>query len=243
MAPFAQHTPEQMIVIDRNMRKRVPAMNEVYLKHNQVFLVSGPSPGMDLFATFPIRTVDDLKGRKIGASGSFGQWFRGTSGVVVTSAMIESYTSIKNGVYEGYPISIGLAYPFKTYQVAPYYTEINFGTQPTSGVTVHTGTWNGFPDFVKDIFREAAEMWPKWSIETDTARETMFRERMEKEGVKFYTMPLSERRRWTMMMPNIAQQWAASVEEKGFPARAVLTAFMDELRALKVEIPRQWDRE
>lgn len=76
-APFAKHSMAQMITIDRNMRKKIPEMNKAYLDHNQVFLDSGVSHSMDLFTKFPVRTVDDLKGHKLGASGAFGQWLRG----------------------------------------------------------------------------------------------------------------------------------------------------------------------
>ena len=44
-------------------------------------------------------------------------------------------------------------------------------------------------------------------------------------------------------MPNIAKEWADRLEARKVPGRAVLSAFMDELRARKIDIARQWDRE
>jgi hypothetical protein len=55
-------------------------------------------------------------------------------------------------------------------------------------------------------------------------------------------MPLAERKRWATMMPNIAKEWAEAQESRGLPGRAVLTAYMDELRALKTEMIREWDK-
>jgi len=68
MAPFSGETVDQMPIIDANMRKIVPGMADGYLKHGQVFLVSGVSPDYDLFTTFPVTSIDDIKGRKIGVS-------------------------------------------------------------------------------------------------------------------------------------------------------------------------------
>ena len=68
VTPFVGHSPNQMVTIDRNMRKRVPELNKVYAKFDQVFLHSGVSPSMQLFTNFPVRKFEDLKGHKIGAS-------------------------------------------------------------------------------------------------------------------------------------------------------------------------------
>lgn len=242
-APFARHTTTQMITIDRNVRKKVAALNEAYAKHNQVFIQSGANHTMELFTTFPVKTIDDLKGRKLVSSGALGQWLRGTGAVVVSSSMNQSYQNIKNGVYQGYPIGVTLAFAYKTYQAAPYMTKTHFGVTPTSGITVNTDTWKSLPGEVRKIFRDVAQDWPSWQINEDDARYAKFAGIMKKKGVKFADMAPAERKRWAMSMPNIAQEWAERQEKRGLPGRATLTAFMDELRAMKVDVARQWDRE
>ena len=243
MAPFTNETSEQIVAIDASIRKRVPAMNEAYLKHNQEFLVSGVSPQYDLFTTFPVKTLDDLKGRKIGVSGVLGQWFRGLDTTVVTSAMVESFTSIRSGIYDGYPISINLAFPFKTYEAAKYYTKVELGVSTSPALSVNLDTWKKLPGYAQEIFRETAAKWPVWQIEEDEQRRNRFIGLMKKKGVEFAELPQSERVRWAKSMPNIAQEWAARQEEKGLPGKAVLAAYMDELRGHKVQILREWDKE
>ena len=66
---------------------------------------------------------------------------------------------------------------------------------------------------------------------------------MKKKGVKMVDLPEAERRRWAKAMPNIAMEWANKLEKRKVPGRAVLTAFMDEMRSRKIDIARQWDRE
>jgi TRAP-type C4-dicarboxylate transport system substrate-binding protein len=243
MIPFHDATPAQMVAIDGAMRKRLAALNEQYAKHKQVFLQSSAAPGMDLFTTFPVKGVDDVKGRKLGASGAMGFYLRNTGAVVVNSSMLDSYTSIKNGVYDGYPISVGLAFPYRTYQAAKYRLAINFGVTATSAVSVNAGTWSKLPDFAQAIFRDAAVAWSAGILKIDAARDAGFVAGMQKAGVVVTPISKDERRKWAMTMPNIAQEWAQAQEDKGLPGKRVLAALLDEIRGSKIEIARHWDRE
>ena len=55
-------------------------------------------------------------------------------------------------------------------------------------------------------------------------------------------LPEAERRKWIDRLPDLAGEWVAANESKGLPARALLKAYMDGLRAHGEEPERQWDR-
>ena len=243
VTPFVGHDSVQMITIDRNMRKRVPELNKLYAEYDQVFLQSGSSPSMQLFTKFPVRKFEDLKGHKIGASGSMGLWLCNTGAVWVSSSMLNSFTDIKNGLYDGYPISEVLAFPYKTYEVAKYLTRTGFGVSATSAITVNTDTWNDMPKHARDIFRDVAQNYGAWQSGIDRGKINKFVGIMKKKGVKVFDMPVAERKRWAMRLPNLAKEWADRLEKRGLPGRKVVKAFMDEARAMKVSIARHWDRE
>jgi TRAP-type C4-dicarboxylate transport system substrate-binding protein len=243
VTPFVGHNAAQMVTIDRNLRKRVPELNKLYEKYDQVFLHSGVSDSMQLFTKFPVKKFEDLKGHKIGASGSMGLWLKNTGAVRVNSSMLNSFTDIKNGLYDGYPISELLAFPYKTYEVAKYLTRTKFGVSATSAITVNTDTWNDMPAHAREIFRDVAQDYGKWQIEVDTGKFSKFVGIMKKKGVKIYEMPEEERQRWANQLPNLAKEWADRLEKLGMPGHKVVQAFMDEARALNVPIARNWDRE
>ncbi len=243
MAPFGRHTMEQVLEIDKAVRAQVPAMNQAFLDHNQVYLTSAASGTMNLFTTFPVRSIDDLRGRKLGASGSMGHWLRGTGAVVVNANMAASYTDIRNGLYEGYPISVALAFPYKTYEAAKKMTRVHFGISATSSLTVNRDTWEKFPAYVKQIFRDVAKGWAPTQARIDLAKHNKFISIMKKKGLTITDLSEKERKRWAKAMPNIAAEWADGLEKRGIPGRAVLTAYMNELRARNIDIARQWDRE
>ncbi len=242
MVPFSGETVDDIISIDANIRKKVPNMNDGYTKHGQTFLISGVSPMYDLFTTFPVKSIDDLKGRKIGVSGVLGQFFRGTGATTVSSAMVESYTSIRSGVYDGYPISIGLAFPFKTYEAAKIYTQVSFGVATGTAITVNNGVWASFPRYVKDIFRDVAQKWPHWQVAADKAKGAKFARIMKKKGVKFNKMAHKERLRWANTMPNISREWAKRQDKKGLPGSKVLAAYFSELKRVNAKGLRDWSK-
>ena len=51
----------------------------------------------------------------------------------------------------------------------------------------------------------------------------------------------AERQKWIDGLPDLAGRWVAAAEQRGYPARSVLEAFMDEFRRRGGEPLRDWD--
>ena len=158
--PFTKETRAQLTAIDADLHAKIPAMMKAYTDHNQIFIHSGVNDSMQLFTKFPVKRFEDLRNKKLGSSGSFAQWLRGTGAVAVNSSMADSYTNIKNGVYDGYPIGIILSFVYKTYAAAKYYTEVDFGPTVSSALTFNLDTWKALPSYAHKIIREEAAKWP-----------------------------------------------------------------------------------
>ncbi|MCW5771506.1 MAG: TRAP transporter substrate-binding protein DctP [Rhodospirillaceae bacterium] len=241
--PFVVADPKLMTEIDAAVRKKVPAIDKMYEKYGQIYLAGGAEHSMQLFSKFPVKKYEDLKGHKIGGSGALGNYIRGTGAVLVNSSMLDSYTSIKNGLYDGYPIIIYLAFPYKTYEVAKQYTVTDFGSTTVAALTVNAKAWATFSDCLKKAFRETAEGWSQQYVKVNTERMEKFTPLIKKSGVAFSTLSPAERKRWAMVLPPLAKQWATALEAKGLPANAVVKAFMEEARARSINPPREWDKE
>lgn len=242
MMPFGIQDSMTHIEVDAKLRAQIPEMNQTYLKFNQIFLAGAPSASMQLFTTFPVSKYEDLKGRKIGASGNLGHLLRGTGATIVTASMAQSYTDIKNGLYDGYPIHVGLSFPYQTYKAAKYYTETNFGINSIPALSVNKKTWDGFPAFLREIFKKATAKYPIAYAKMDDAKIKKFSGIMKKKGVKFSKLSDAERKRWAKTMPNLASEWIARLEPKGLPVRKLVKAYMDEVRRVNPNVIRHWDR-
>ncbi len=241
--PFGTADIHALTRIMRDVRKTVPEMDDTWTNLNQVYLGTGVNDTIHMMTKFPVRRYEDLKGHKLGASGTMGNYLLNTGAVVVSSSMNQAYLHIKNGLYDGYPISWGLGFAYKVYQSAPYLTKVNIGAIAATGLSVNTDSWKKLPGWVQTIFREVAVSWQDRHASVSLGKSKKFESIMVKAGAKVSEFPMEERRRWAHALPNVAKQWADRLEKKGLPARRVLAAYMGGLRAVKAEIVRDWDKE
>jgi TRAP-type C4-dicarboxylate transport system substrate-binding protein len=243
MIPFGITDIEKMRGVDSRVRARVPQMNQQFEKYNQLYLAGAMADNTHMFTKFPIQTVDDIKGHKIGSSGVLAHSLRGTGAVAVTANMAQAYVDIKNGVYEGYTMGEALALPYRSFEVAPYLTRTYFGITVVPCLTVNKDAWAKLPEHARKIIQDVAVEWVQKHTETDKQRLVDFTKQMVDKGLKISEMPFAERQRWARTMPNVAREWADNMDKQGLPGSAILTAYMDEVRAAGAPVVRQWDRE
>ncbi|MGE3934204.1 MAG: TRAP transporter substrate-binding protein DctP [Rhodospirillaceae bacterium] len=243
MIPFGITDSFDMLKVDARVRQRVPEMNKQFDKYNQILLSSSISENMHMFTNFPIKTVDDMKGHKIGSSGTLGHVLRGTGAVLVTAAMTQSYLDIKNGVYEGYTIGEGLAFPYRTFESAQYLTRTYFGVTTVPSLAINKDAWNKLPEHARQIIQEVATEWAQRSVAMDRERLKHDTDAMVAKGLKVHDLPTEERQKWAKAMPNVAKEWADNMDKQGLPGAKLLTAYMDEVRASGKPVVRQWDKE
>ena len=63
------------------------------------------------------------------------------------------------------------------------------------------------------------------------------------KGGKIAKLPDAQRDEWARTMPNVARDWAESLEKKGMPGKAYLSAYMDAMRGAGQSVSRDWDKE
>lgn len=243
MVPFLT---EDVLLLSRIINKlhaTLPEFPAQYDKFNQVRIGGSGIDSYELLTTFPVKKVDDLKGRKISTAGAALAWLRGTGATPVQANMMEYYNSTKTGVYEGF-IIFPSSFPAMKYpEVAPYITKVGFGAQYTVALTVNKDTLRKLPEPVRKIMVEVAE---QWGIESDkaymTAGQTGYKS-LPGFKAQLFELPLEERVKWAKMMPNIAKEWAQSMDKQGLPGSKALAIFMDEVRKAGIKPARDWDKE
>lgn len=242
MAPFGTPDPLQMVEIIEAIQDKVPAFNDMWADYNQIHIASGPSSSWELFTTFPVEKFEDLAGRRIGASGVSANYLVGTGAVVIDSVMTEGFNAMATGLYEGYPATIGLAFPYKFHQVAEYGTLTGFGSVLSGALTMNKDKWDSMPEAVQQIFLEVGRGWSRAYAQVEVDRVAQFRAKMEEEGAKITALTDEERKRWAGVLPDIGKNWAAGLDARGLPGTEVLQTYMGELRTRGIDLPRQWDK-
>ena len=242
VAPFLT---TDIVLLSRVMNKlhdTLPAFTQQYDKFNLVRLGGTGADLFELLTTFPVKSVDDVKGRKIGTAGAALAWLRGTGATPVQSNMMEYYNSTKTGVFEGF-IVFPSSFPAMKYpEAAPYMAKVGFGAQYSVVLTMNKDSLKKLPPAVQKILQEVGREWAAKSDEAYmTAGEKGYAS-LPSFKATLYEFPDAERKKWANAMPNIAKEWAAAMEKQGIPGNQALAALMDEARKAGIKPVRDWDR-
>ena len=239
--PFATSDHKLLIAIFDKLMVENPKAADEWTKNNMVPLGSYVTDSYDLYTNFPIKSMDDLKSRKINAPGTAANWLQGTGAVPVDGALTTYYTNIQTGVTEGaLTFAVGVM-PIRLYEVAKYITRVNIGSMYVGGVGCNKQFLEKLPKEVQDAFRAAGKMVSTnhgndISARVDTALDDM----VKKHGCTMTTLPDAERAKWIKGLPNIAKIWT---DANGAPAKEVLAAYFTALRAAGVKPGRDWDKD
>ena len=241
--PFTSNDVTLMSVMVDALAEKYPKMKDQWKPFNQVPLASaGVVDSYQVMANKPIRTAADFKGLKLGAAGPNLPWVQGLGAAGVSSNMAIVYNSIQTGVYNGVVLHAGGGKNMKLYEVAPYLVKVNFGAATAFTLTVNTNTWDKLNDNQKSALSEAAQ---QWAIVTGTngSADGVLGEMIFREKGTVIEIPSEERAKWAAAMPPFALNWAADMESKGLPGKAVLTDYMATMRAAKQPVLRAWDKQ
>jgi TRAP-type C4-dicarboxylate transport system substrate-binding protein len=221
----------------------VPEFNNEWTKYKQVFLASIATDTDYILTKFPVTKIEDIKGKKMGASGSLSLWIDGIGGVPVQGDFATHFNNVKTGVYDGLiAFSTGF-YPNKIHQVAPYATRIDLGSMVIGCVSINKAFFDKLPPEVQKIFKDVGKDYTMRvsGLLNNLAKD--FETKMAAEGAKFSRLSPEERKKWATTMPNIGKNWVERTEARGLPARKVFAAYMQKLRDNNVPLVREWDKE
>ncbi|MBN1237020.1 MAG: C4-dicarboxylate TRAP transporter substrate-binding protein [Gammaproteobacteria bacterium] len=241
--PFVTDDYQMIFEIFNELHETMPELREAWTAQNQRFLGGSVLDTYHLMTNFPVRTVEDLRGRKILAPGPSAAWLEGTGAVPVDGGLTTYYTQIQTGVADGVLTILTGAPPYRIHEVAPYITLVGIGAQLTGGMAINLDTWERLPAEVQEVFTELGTAYSEGVAAELGVRYENGLKSMQEEGAVVYELPMEEKRKWLDGMPNIAGRWAEASERRGYPAKKVLQAYMDAVRARGGEPLRNWDEE
>lgn len=242
--PFVTTNPAMVSKTVDELVETYPAYKEAWDSFNQVYLTNmAVFDTYQIFSKKPIKSLADLKGLKINGGGVNLRWLEGFGAVGVPGSLTKYYNNMKTGIVDAFMLWPESVVGRKMYEVAPYMLKADLGSANSKAVTMNKDTWNKLPDEVKGVIQKAAiayrDHMSKKAMEVAEASYKAF----EANGGTIHEMSEAERLDWAKRMPNIAESWAEYLEGKGIPGRAVLTSYMDAMRANNQPILRNWDKE
>jgi len=242
VAPFGSDNIELVTKITADLQKSIPGMNDAWAKNGLVYLGGAALDSYHLWTTFPIKSIDDLKGKKLSAPGPSANWVKDTGAVAVAGSLQTYYNDIKTGVSDGTLTFSTGAWGAKVHEVAPNITKVNFGAMFAGGLAINKARFDKMNPEVKKVLQDVAAEYSLRFAKAQSEAAAGLIKQMEGAGAKVTELSPAERKRWAATLPNVAKAWAEDLDKKGMPGSKVLAGYMDGLRKAGVELPRDWSK-
>jgi TRAP-type C4-dicarboxylate transport system substrate-binding protein len=187
------------------------------------------APPASIMAKDPIRTMQDLKGYELRATGAGVQPLKLLGAVPVSMPMPATVEALQKGVVKGILSSTDILMDFNFAEQVFYTTRSDLQTT-AFGVVMNMDTWNSLPDDVKKVMDDLAREHSMWTGKyvDDHGHESL---EWSKKNHKHEYIELSaeEYAKWHEMMAPIVDDWLKKTAENGLPAKE----FLADLMALK----------
>ncbi len=236
--PFATEDHRMIIEIFDELSVTLPELKDSWADNGMVHLSSLITDSYDIYATFPVTSMEDLQNRRLNAPGTSANWLQGTGATPVDGALTTYYTNIQTGVTEGTLSFASGILPTRVYEVAPELTRVGIGSMYFGGLAANKDFFERLPAPVQDAMMQAARATS--IAHGDYVAELAERalEEMQAAGLTIHELPADEKAAWVNGLPNIVEPW---LDQTGEAGRTVLQAYFDALRARGVTPLRNWD--
>ena len=238
--PFSSSDQMLMNKVGYELHTPVPYMQNQLVKNNVKYIGHMGWDSYQLVTTFPVRSIADLKNKKISGAGPNLEWIKVVGAVPVQGNLTEWYTSMQTGVVDGVLATVSWMVGFKFYEVAKYCGLADFGSVPGTAFGMNLDAFNELPKKIQDIILETGaelhiRVGAQGLIDYDKAMKIL-----KANNVKFYQFTFGQRKEWANMMPNIPARFAKQYEAKGIPARSIVKFVIDAQKKAGYTFPREW---
>jgi len=238
--PFVTQTVAQAINTMNLLNAEQPAMKEEWAKQNIRFFGSCVSDGYSLYTKKPIEKLSDLEGLKILGGVSLAPWIEPLGASLVATGIPQMYSQVQTGVGDGVLLISTGAYPLKLHEVAPHVTRVDTGPLTFGGFGINADTFEALPEDVQQVLAELGAEYSEENARLIVEREKKVFEAFEKEGAQVAEMPMEQKKEWVDRMPDLGKAWVEDTEKAGVPARDIMKAFMETVKAQGAEPLRDW---
>jgi len=183
----------------------------------QIMFLHAHGPGLIHTRDKEVKTLADLEGLKIRATGMSAVLAKALGATPVSMGMPDAYQSLQKGVVDGCAHPMEANKGWKLGEVLSFVVdESSVAYTTTFFVTMNKAKWDALsPEIQKTISEINAEWAVKHGEAWDSSDEEgkMF---LDEKGVKILTLDDAERMKWQEAVKPAIDDYAAGLDEKGF---------------------------
>jgi TRAP-type mannitol/chloroaromatic compound transport system substrate-binding protein len=169
-------------------------IQEVYAEKNIKWFPNFPNTIVQVGTNFQLKSIHDIKGKKLRAAGSIGDVIKLLGGLPVFLPVGEIYMAIKLGTIDGYVGGIDYLEDVKLKEVVKtYIKEPNLSSVLCEHI-INMNSWNKLPAGLREkIQREQRHAELDWTMHATVENAYVERKVGRDYGVKFVSLPEGER--------------------------------------------------
>ena len=245
VTPFVSADARAVAKAVDEIAREFPAMQNEFAAQNQVYLATGVVlNSYQVFSTTEVSTISDLQGKKVAGAGMNLRYLEGIEGAAgVRGGLTDFYNMLQTGLVDAAQLWPEAAATFKISEVAPYMLRADLGAVNSKTVTVNKDYWDGLPDEVKEVLQAVAIDYRDHLAGIAMDRAASAEAAYIAAGGTVIEVSPEDRAAWANAMPNIAQEWAATLNDNGEAGTEMLDAYLAKLEAAGYVGARDWTQE
>jgi TRAP-type C4-dicarboxylate transport system substrate-binding protein len=228
--------------IKREMYEKIPALKEELAKYNIAPpLIFGPLSAYDIISKAPAKSLDDLKGKRIGATPTqYAPIAKAIGMAPVLSPAPEFYERLERGVIDMAFCGKEVLHMVKLHEIAKYFFSVELNTPTTMSLWINLDTWKKFTPEDRELFlkvgKRAEEVYLDWFDQHLKKVDEDFK----KKEIIHTTMSDKDKKQWATIMPDLPSEWAKEMEAKGLPGWKIVETYIELSEKEGWKFPRKW---
>ncbi len=206
-----------------------PALQKMFDELNLVYLTNLSTSAIQILCKDKfITTLDDIKGTKIRAAGSYGDVLKDLGADVVRMSQGKVYTALDSGVVECNQNYLYAIEVFKQNEVAKKLTELNWGQHLSYGIVMNKEAFNEISKENQQIIRQITSDFIDRFAQQLTEANVKALERMTSgdDPVEVAAMDPADKKKLEQMGYDKVPGWIERMTKDGLPAQDIYDSYM-----------------
>jgi TRAP-type C4-dicarboxylate transport system substrate-binding protein len=176
----------------------------------------------NIYAKKPVRSLEDLKGLELRASGGVAQYLKALGAAPVGMPQSETPEALQKGVVQGAVSSLETLMDFKYAEICKYVTMINGPVYPFA-VVMNMAKWNSLPKDVQEVMDGLGTEQAWWTGNyMDKHVDESVEWSKKNHNIEIIKLTQKELARWNKMVKPIPDKWSENAKAKGLSPRTIL---------------------
>lgn len=201
----------------------IKQLNPQEIQDTKLLMVTTTGPG-DIFTKVPVRTLEDLQGLTIRATGLSADTLKMLGANPLAMPQSDAYEALSKGMVKGNLAPVEVLQGWKHAEVTEYLTRTPFLYNTLFFVTMNKDKWNALsPENQQAIEAVTQKYFEEVAISLwDKQNESALKFAFEQQNMQEIKLSEQETNRWIAMVKPIQDDFVKKMNEKGLPGEQIM---------------------